>query len=278
MIWNALNAYEVEYKTTLVTDSKGQLTSQITVQDKVVGSTNDKITLLRDKYDAWMNVGTLVKVDGKDLTIAMNSADRAASDLVKDADNNDLTSLDFTKLGKDYSALMGQKVKIIFKNGKTNDVLGVYATEDNTVYNTVMNAVEKDGAKIKFDGKSYSAESTIKVYVNGTRIAKATGNTNETDFTVADFDDATTEAASLLNGSRVVYGKDVTADVHSVANRISADEVKFIDTDDNDKIDAAIITTVDVVKATYVSSTEIVAWQQNLQVRGRKHLQGHQEG
>ena len=57
MIWNALQAYEVEYKTTLVTDSKGQLTSQITVQDKVVGSTNDKITLLRDKYDAWMNVG-----------------------------------------------------------------------------------------------------------------------------------------------------------------------------------------------------------------------------
>ena len=260
MIWNALQAYEVEYKTTLVTDSKGQLTSQITVQDKVVGSTNDKITLLRDKYDAWMNVGTLVKVDGKDLTIAMNSADRAASDLVKDANNRDLTSLDFTKLDKDYSALMGQKVKIIFKNGKTNDVLGVYATEDNTVYNTVMNAVERDGAKIKFDGKSYSAESTIKVYVNGTRIAKATGNTNnETDFTVADFDDATTEAASLLNGSRAVYGKDVTADVHSVANRISADEVKFIDTDDNDKIDTAIITTVDVVKATYVSSTEIVA-------------------
>ena len=27
MIWNALNAYEVEYKTTLVTDSKGQLSS-----------------------------------------------------------------------------------------------------------------------------------------------------------------------------------------------------------------------------------------------------------
>ena len=259
MIWNALQAYEVEYKTTLVTDSKGQLTSQITVQDKVVGSTNDKITLLRDKYDAWMNVGTLVKVDGKDLTIAMNSADRAASDLVKDADNNDLTSLDFTKLGKDYSALMGQKVKIIFKNGKTNDVLGVYATEDNTVYNTVMNAVEKDGSKIKFDGKSYSAESTIKVYVNGTRIAKAEGNSKKTDFTVDDFDDTTTKTASLLNGSRVVYGKDTTADIHSVANRISADEVKFIDSNDNDKIDTAIITTVDVVKATYVSSTEIVA-------------------
>ena len=70
---------------------------------------------------------------------------------------------------------------------------------------------------------------------------------------------ATTEAASLLNGSRVVYGKNVTADIHTVANRVSADEVKFIDSNDNDKIDTAIITTVDVVKATYVSSTEIVA-------------------
>ena len=253
MIWNALQAYEVEYKTTLVTDSKGQLTSQITVQDKVVGSTNDKITLLRDKYDAWVNVGTLVKVDGKDLTIAMNSADRAASDLVKDANDRDLTSLDFTKLGTDYSALMGQKVKIIFKNGKTNDVLGVYATEDNTVYNTVMNAVEQDGSKIKFDGKSYSVEE-IAVYVDGVRLSKASGSI--TNFGAADFDD---DAGDSLFSSTYRVGSTYTAYTRNIDNRISADEVKFIDSNDNDKIDTAIITTVDVVKATYVSSTEIVA-------------------
>ena len=253
MIWNALQAYEVEYKTTLVTDSKGQLTSQITVQDKVVGSTNDKITLLRDKYDAWVNVGTLVKVDGKDLTIAMNSADRAASDLVKDANNRDLTSLDFTKLDKDYSALMGQKVKIIFKNGKSNDVLGVYATEDNTVYNTVMNAVEQDGSKIKFDGKSYSVEE-IAVYVDGVRLSKANGSI--TNFSAADFDD---DAGDSLFSSTYRVGSTYTTYTRNIDNRISADEVKFIDSNDNDKIDTAIITTVDVVKATYVSSTEIVA-------------------
>ena len=254
MIWNALQAYEVEYKTTLVTDSKGQLTSQITVQDKVVGSTNDKITLLRDKYDAWVNVGTLVKVDGKDLTIAMNSADRAASDLVKDANDRDLTSLDFTKLGTDYSALMGQKVKIIFKNGKTNDVLGVYATEDNTVYNTVMNAVEQDGSKIKFDGKSYSVEE-IAVYVDGVRLSKANGSI--TNFGAADFDDDAGD--SLFSSAYYWVGSTYTKYTRNIDNRISADEVKFIDSNDNDKIDTAIITTVDVVKATYVSSTEIVA-------------------
>ena len=254
MIWNALQAYEVEYKTTLVTDSKGQLTSQITVQDKVVGSTNDKITLLRDKYDAWVNVGTLVKVDGKDLTIAMNSADRAASDLVKDANDRDLTSLDFTKLGTDYSALMGQKVKVIFKNGKTNDVLGVYATEDNTVYNTVMNAVEQDGSKIKFDGKSYSVEE-IAVYVDGVRLSKANGSI--TNFGAADFDDDADD--SLFSSAYYWVGSTYTKYTRNIDNRISADEVKFIDSNDNDKIDTAIITTVDVVKATYVSSTEIVA-------------------
>ena len=260
MIWNALQAYEVEYKTTLVTDSKGQLTSQITVQDKVVGSTNDKITLLRDKYDAWMNVGTLVKVDGKDLTIAMNSADRAASDLVKDANNRDLTSLDFTKLDKDYSALMGQKVKIIFKNGKTNDVLGVYATEDNTVYNTVMNAIEKDGAKIKFDGKSYSVENAgIKVYVNGQLVKD--DNTDDADASLKTADDFDTDYTDATHGDKLFGTSDYVGGtvISRPLNRISADEVKFIDSNDNDKIDTAIITTVDVVKATYVSSTEIVA-------------------
>ena len=260
MIWNALQAYEVEYKTTLVTDSKGQLTSQITVQDKVVGSTNDKITLLRDKYDAWMNVGTLVKVDGKDLTIDMNPADRAASDLVKDANNRDLTSLDFTKLDKDYSALMGQKVKIIFKNGKTNDVLGVYATEDNTVYNTVMNAIEKDGAKIKFDGKSYSVENAgIKVYVNGQLVKN--DNTTTADASLKTADDFDTDYTDATHGDKLFGTSDYVDStvISRPLNRISADEVKFIDSNDNDKIDTAIITTVDVVKATYVSSTEIVA-------------------
>ena len=43
MIWNALNAYEVEYKTTLVAGPDGTLTSKVTVQDKVVNANNDKI-------------------------------------------------------------------------------------------------------------------------------------------------------------------------------------------------------------------------------------------
>ena len=224
MVWNALQAYEVEYKTSLIAGPDGKLATQITVQDKVVGSTNDKITLLRDKYDAWVNVGTLVNVSKKNITISMSTADQAGSDLTKVNANGayiDGATVDFSKLDTDYSALLGQKVKVIFKNGKTNDVIGVYATGDNTAYSTIMNNVDSDGAKIKFDGKSYSVDSSIDTYIDGA--AKAVKNS-------AYFVDAATP-----------------------------DKVTFVDTDDNDKIDTAVVTTVSVKKVTYVSSSSIIA-------------------
>ena len=218
MVWNALQAYEVEYKTTLVADSKGQLSSQITVQDKVVGSTNDKITLLRDKYDAYVNIGTLVNIDGKDLTIAMSNSDVAESDTKDTA---------FTKLDTDYSNLLGQKVKVIFKNGKANDVLGVYATGDNTVYKALLNDVEKDGSKIKFDGTSYSVDNNGKI---STTVIGINGTTTS-NWTVDNFD--------------------------TDANKTSLNEVTFIDTDDNDKIDTAIIIEKVAGEVTYTSSDKI---------------------
>ena len=42
MVWNALNAYEVEYKTTIITGEDGKLETIVTVQDKVVGSTTTR--------------------------------------------------------------------------------------------------------------------------------------------------------------------------------------------------------------------------------------------
>ena len=222
MVWNALQAYEVEYKTTLVTDSKGQLSSQITVQDKVVGTTNDKITLLRDKYDAYVNIGTLVSIDGKDLTITMSNSDRAESDT---------HDTDFTKLGTDYSALLGQKVKVIFKNGKANDVLGVYATGDNTIYKALMNDIELDGSKVKFDGKSYSVDNTSKIKT----IVVGLDGTTISDKAIAYFDST----------------------ANSNAKKLSLNEVTFVDTDDNGKIDTAIVIEKVAGEVTYTSSDKI---------------------
>ena len=221
MVWNAMNAYEVEYKTTIVTDANGNLITQVTPQDKVVGSTNDKITLLRDKYDAWVYVGTLVSVDGNSIEIAMSSSDRNASDPVPD---NTKTSETFTKLTVDYSNLLGQKVEVMFKGGKTNEVLGVYATSDNTVYSTLMNQVSLDGSKVKFDGTSYSVDGqTIKTYVD---------DDTATDKPLSYFDD-------------------------TAANKVSMNKVIFVDADGNNKIDTAIITTYTGGQVTYVGSDKI---------------------
>ena len=254
MVWNALQAYEVEYKTDLVADKNGKLSTQVTVSDKVDGNFK-KITLLRDKYDAWTNIGTLTAVQNNVITLTMTDSDKATSDLV----NKNQDTVDFSKVGKDYSALIGQKVKVLFKNGKTNDVIGVYATSDNTVYETVMSAVDQDGAKVKFNDASYSIDNSIKVYVDGTRIAQDTSSNKTKDFTAANFDDL----ASLLNGSRAVYGTTTafTSDIvkGNLVNGASAAAVKFIDSDDNSKIDTAIITLKKVAKVTYVSSSSIIA-------------------
>ena len=209
MVWNAMQAYEVEYKDGVL-------------QDKVVGSTNDKITLLRDKYDAWVYVGTLTEVDSTNMTISMNAADRAASD-PKPEDKID--EVKFTKVGQDYSALMGQKVKVLFKNGKTNDVIGAYATDDNTVYAVPANGTEKDGDKVKFNGNSYSVELVnggIKTYVDG-------------------------------------QPSSVTTLAQLDANDLNPNLYTFVDTDDNNKLDTLIVKTYNVAQVTYAASDKIIA-------------------
>ena len=186
--------------------------------------------------------GTLVSISKDALTV--DNVIAADSDAVDRAGNYETA---FTKVSEDYSSLLGQRVKVLFKDGKTNSVLGVYPTSDNTVYNTIMNGVEQDGKKIKFDGKSYSIEDKgVKVYVDGALQLKADKKTVDLK-DAADFDDAYTDAT---HGAALISGR---------LNRVSADEVIFVDSDDNGKIDTAIVTTVNVAKATYVSSSEIVA-------------------
>lgn len=183
--------------------------------------------------------GTLVSISKDALTV--DNVIAADSDAVDYAGNYETA---FTKVSEDYSSLLGQRVKVLFKDGKTNSVLGVYPTSDNTVYNTIMNGVEQDGKKIKFDGKSYSIEDKgVKVYVDGALQLKADKKTVDLK-SVADFDNDFKAGTSLISGR---------------VNRTSADEVIFVDSDDNGKIDTAIVTQVNVAKATYVSSSEIVA-------------------
>ena len=217
MVWNAMQAYVVEYKDGVL-------------QDKVVGSNNDKITLLRDRYDAWIYVGTLTSVDSTNITISMSKSDQNASDPQYTTTTSGSTSVtvDFSKLKADYSSMLGQKVKVLFKDGKTNNVIGVYATSDNTVYTVNANEVEKDGQKVKFNGKSYSLkDNKINAYVT-----TFDGNTPAAaNWTSSNFNDLD-QSASIM---------------------------KFVDSDSDGKLDAVIVTEYTAAKVTYASSTQIVA-------------------
>ncbi len=233
MVWNALNAYEVEYKTTLTTDKNGQLTSQITVQDKVGNeSLKTKVTLLQDKYEAWINVGTLSEINGKKLAITMDNDDKSAS-------NSD--NLTFSDLDKDYSALLGQKVKVLFKNGKTNDVIGVYATDDNDVLLTTtaskLDTVSGE-TKIKVDGTKYSVDTdkglsvwTISVDANGK------GKLDKT----------------------TVTGKKTAAEIKATIDAINDNDmaVTVISNNNDNKVDVILVNQKSFVKLTTVNSSTV---------------------
>ncbi len=163
MIWNALNAYEVEYITTLVPGPDGTLTSKVTVQDRYDSSLNRKITLLNDKYEAASETGFLTKVpsakqNAKGVTFTFN-----------DADGNSRT-LNFKNVTTDYSSLLGYEVKVIYNTKKVDEasaIYGVYKTNANETYEAVWKDIEADGAKVKFGGKSYTLDGNLTVYADG---------------------------------------------------------------------------------------------------------------
>ena len=168
MVWNAMNAYEVEYKTSLIADKDGKLSTQITVQDKVVGSNNDKITLLEDKYEAKAITGTLtaVKQDNGKTTYNITIQDPQ----YKGEKYNDGKDITYTDVAKDYSSLKYQNVRVLVKpskNGKDAVVYGVYATNKNTVQSGILADLKMDSKKVKLNGTKYDLADTTSVYLNG---------------------------------------------------------------------------------------------------------------
>ena len=169
MVWNAMNAYEVEYKTTIVTGEDGKLETIVTVQDKVVGDNDDKITLLEDKYDAKAITGTLTKVKQDNGKSTYNITIENAK--YNGGTYNDGT-VSYTDVSKDYSDLLYQNVRVLVKpdkNGKDAVVYGVYATGKNTVQTGLLADLKMDGTKAKLDGTKYDLANTNTVYVDGVK-------------------------------------------------------------------------------------------------------------
>ena len=231
MIWNALKAYEVEYVTNLVADKDGKLSTQITVQDKM-DVLHNKITLMIDKYDADItkNAGTLV---------AVKEDNKGTYTITIDGQRNP-----FTKVEKDYSDLLGQKVDLLLN--KDGEVFGVYANEDSSVVATgYVGALEKDGSKtdkIKLNGTSYKLEGDL--YTQSASAIVWTANNTSTS--------AKKSLYALVNELG-----DNTANPNSMKKNVAASSIKLIDNNGDGKIDTAVYTPVKVGKVTSVSKSSV---------------------
>ena len=223
MIWNALNAYEVEYKTTLITDSKGQLTSQITVQDKQVQGTKGfvKITLLEDKYESTTVTGTLSKIE-------WNDTDKEYKYTLANVDPDDADTT--YQSASDFSDLFGMKVKVVYtKDKKSNDikVFGIVPKDSKVLAKGIMDDIEySDTKEIKVDGTKYKTDEAVSSL-----------------------------KAQAFNGGKVdlFNSKAVNSTLKPYYT------VNVIDNDNDGKVDVVVYLPVTVAKVTYAGSSSITA-------------------
>ena len=230
MVWNALQALEVKYDYTLVSD-KGNLTSTTTLVEK-------NITLLADKYSgAGVYEGVLTgsgkyslnNTTGKD-KVFMAKVDKIDGKVAPENLGPQKWDCD-----KDMTALLGQYVKVLVNN--KSDAYGVFPVEGE---NTVVTAAFKD---VKVDG----AKADYKVKVNGTSY-----NYDKKDITIIGVKKSDTTDLKV---------SDLTGDYAEV---YSGDQITFISNDGDDTFDCAIVNPLksksgSLDKVTYVSSTEFVA-------------------
>ena len=232
MVWNALQATEVTYKYTLVSEN-GQLVSKVELVDKT-GENGNKITLLEDKYSgAGIYEGILTGAGelgtaGKD-KIGMSNVDKLNGATLKEGE---VTNQIWT-YSNDVTNLYMQYVKVLVNN--KGDAYGVFpVAKENTVVTAAFSDVElvskatstADG-KVKIDGTEYKF-----AWIDGDPGAAAPiqGLTNKT------MNDLKKEASN------------------------SADVITFISNDGDNKFDLAIVNPmIEFGKVTYVGEDEITA-------------------
>ena len=252
MVWNALNAYEVEYKTTLVTDKNGQLSTQITVQDKIDISSKERITLLEDKYEAKTFTGTF---DGNSDVCNLDDGEIQVTGSTGSVDSREDKDPAHFKYNFDLKYI-GEEVKVLFKDatGGTKDVpdtkdtiYGVYVTGETKVYNITKNDLQaqKEDGTVRFGDKNYDVADGLTVndvvinYNYGAKTEKVSASA-----TVGDNQYNLTSADGLADYFQATLKKT------------SADTIKFI-CNSKGKIEKAYVVESKIARVTGVNSEKV---------------------
>ena len=177
--------------------------------------------------DAYTNVTLLGEdnqtVGEKYMGLAKKAASEGILKSVKKEDGKDTfrvsvyindKDVSFTKVANDYSALLGQKVHVLYKDGQKDKVYGIYATDENTAVTALVDDVDdidKTVGKVKIDGTSYKT---------------ATANAKDLPVYVTPEMDKFTAATTLK----------------TLASKFPYFTATFVDYNDDDNLDYAIVT------------------------------------
>ena len=252
MIWNALNAYEVEYVTNLIADKDGKLSTQITVQDKIDISSKERITLLEDKYEAKTFTGTF---DGNSDVCNLDDGEIQVTGSVDSREDKDPAHF---KYNFDLKYI-GEEVKVLFKDatGGTKDVpdtkdtiYGVYVTGETKVYNITKNDLQnqKEAGTVRFGDKNYDVADGLtsgNVVINYNYGADTTAKVSKN--------------ASLGQNPKtynLTEADDLADYFQAKLKATSADTIKFI-CNSKGKIEKAYVVESKIARVTGVNSEKV---------------------
>ena len=212
LIYNAIDAKTVVLRDGAYTDESALGHPNKTVGEKYMGLSKTEGVLV-----ASGKTGINGQSTAKEDSLAVNNT----------KDNQDhykyTADVTFTKVAKDYTALLGQVVKVLYKDGDKSKVYGVFATDDNNVLAGNSTDLEKKTAtKVKYDGTEYDVAASTLVTVNGVKKTVA----------LADAADQYKDTAATFS---------------------------LVDNNDDDKYDVLTVFAPSVVKVTYAGSNSITA-------------------
>ena len=218
MVWNALQAKEVKYEYTLVSEN-GQLVSKPTLVEK-------DITLLEDKYDATITTGVVTNVDynSKGYTVQIQTG--------VDKTNQPIY-VNLSKLTNDPTDLVGKSVKAMYKDA--DEVYGIYVNAENTatVVETTLGDLDLSKSEYKLDGVTYKVKTDD---FGAVKAVDALGN-------------------PLKNGSSELKTLDAVKTDGTIFSKAS--KVVLIDNTGDEKIDIAVVTPVAFGEITYLNAKNI---------------------
>lgn len=191
-----------------------------------VQETKTKNETVGEKYlDLHTTTGVLMVAGNTTLNTSLSAGDDLLKVVFVDTDVDEGSKTSFTKVKTDYTDLLGQRVKVLYK--ETDKVIGVYADNDNTVVAGVASDLDtvSNEVKVKINGTKYSFDDTFALYQDNAKVNSA------------------------------CKAADVKAYVDAVSD--SDFEMKAIDLDGNGKIDTIRVITKTFGKMSSVSASTV---------------------